>query len=238
MTDPPGPSYRPADPEPPASAEPVAPSEPAGRGVALMLALAAVLAAAVATRASFLSSEAAGLWQSAIRNELKLGAAMVEDVRFVYNDEGPQAFRIAAARVRAEEYRRRARNAAPDVARVLRVEATAQQLVADSLVESSDIAKEEKYETEDGGFDLARRLADNRARNPDLVAIDADAIQAEGDDLAARAVLMLSTAVPVGVAFLLGALAQAYRRRRALLTAGYVVLGLSLVLAVVVEVSG
>ena len=88
MTDPHGPpSTEPPEPKPPA--------ERGKRGVALMLAIAALMAAAIATRASFLSSQASGTWQFALRSELKLGAAMIEDVRYVYNSEAPIAFAIA-----------------------------------------------------------------------------------------------------------------------------------------------
>jgi len=45
------------------------------RAVVLLLATAAVLAAIIATRASFLASEAAGHWQQAVRSEIKRAAA-------------------------------------------------------------------------------------------------------------------------------------------------------------------
>ncbi len=58
----------------PASAAAV--QERRDRTVALLLATAAVPAAIIATRASFLAGEAAGHWQQAVRSEIKRAAAM------------------------------------------------------------------------------------------------------------------------------------------------------------------
>jgi hypothetical protein len=190
--------------------------------VALLLAVAALLAAAIAARASLLASDAGGKWQSAVRTDLKLAAAMTEDVRFVYDEEAPVAFRIATARVRAEAFRAQAGTAAPAVRAVLLVEAQAQDAVADALLPASEeFAADPKYARPDGGFDVGKRLADVRAEHPDLVALDPAGLQAAGDAWADRAVWVLLATVPVGMAFLFGALAQAYRRRRS----GLVLLG-------------
>jgi hypothetical protein len=210
----------------------------------LVLAVAAVLAAGLAARSALLSSSAAGARQMAVRTELKLGAAMVEDVRYVYNTEGPRAFRIAAARVRAEEYGRRADASRGDVAAAMRIEANAQRLTADTLVQSEaeldfpSIAADDTYLTPSGGYDLGRRLTDVRAENPDLVVLDPAGIQAEGEHKADLAVKLLGATVPVGFAFMFGALGQAYtRRRRGLLVGAWVALGVAVVLAVLIEVT-
>lgn len=204
-----------------------------------MLTVAAVIAAVIATRASLLTSSAGADWASSVREEVKLGAAMLEDVRFVYNVEATQGFRITIARVRAEELRRRAEDASGGVRAFLLREARTQEMVAEALLSSSEIAQDPKYATEDGGFDLGRRLADTRAEHPDLVAVDPDATQAAGDERADAGVRMVTATIPVGLAFLFGAFAQAHpRRRRGLLVAGWVTLGLSAILAVVLEVTG
>jgi hypothetical protein len=204
-----------------------------------MLTAAAILAAAIATRASLLTSSAGSDWNRGVRNEVKAGAAMLEDVRFVYNVEAGQAFRVAAAQARSFEYRQRAEQAGPGVRAALLVESAAQQMVADVLVESAEIAQDPKYQRDDGSFDLGLRLADVRARNADLVAVDPEADQARGDDRADAGVRTMAATIPVGVAFLLGAMAQAHpRRRRGLLIAGWVSLGLAAAAAIALEVVG
>jgi hypothetical protein len=46
-----------------------------GRGLAILLALAALFAATLGARASLLSSNASGYWQQAVRQEIKAAAA-------------------------------------------------------------------------------------------------------------------------------------------------------------------
>jgi FlaG/FlaF family flagellin (archaellin) len=229
----------PPDPgdEPPRPHPRVAEPEPKGSGVAILLAAAAVLAAALVGRASLLASSSSGLWQQAVRIEVKRAAAVVEDIRFVYASEAPVAFSIVAANVRAEEYRTMAEGLPPGESSVLRRHATGQETVAEALTESSDIAKENRYATDEGGFDLALRLIDVRNQNLDLVALDPDAVQEDGDRTSRHARLTMATTIPVAVAFLSGALAQAFARRRRLFIAlGILFLGAGLALAVAVEV--
>ena len=53
--------------------------------------------------ATVIAGLAAGAWQSATREEIKWSASAIEDVRFVYQDEAPNAFAIAESRNRATE---------------------------------------------------------------------------------------------------------------------------------------
>lgn len=220
---------------PPASAAAV--RERRDRTVALLLASAAVLAAIIATRASFLANEAAGHWQQAVRSEIKRAAATVEDVRYVYTSEAPVAYRIAEAQVREQAFREQADDATGEVQAALLYEADVQRALAESLTPASEIAADPTYALPEGGFDLAARLADDRARNPDLVAIDPDAEMAVGDRASAKAVMLVVAGLPVGLTLLLGALATAIQgHRRTLLAAGAVAMGTAVTLGLLIEV--
>ncbi len=185
-----------------------------GPGLALLLAAAAVVAALLGARASLLSGEASSAWQEAVRQEVKSAAAVVEDLRFVYESEADQAYRVIQARVRAEEFRIASDRASEPIRSLLVAEAVAQEQVAEALTTGSEIAADERYARPDGGFDLGLRLADVRNRYPDLVAIRPDEPQGEGDRLSRQAVLMTAATIPVAATFLLGALAQVIPRRR------------------------
>jgi hypothetical protein len=190
-----------------------------GPWLALLLAGAAVVAAIIGARASIISGESSGLWQQAVRQEVKAAAAVVEDIRFVYVSEADQAYRVVNARVRAEEYRTAADRAAEPIRTLLLAEAVAQEQVAVALTSASEIAQDPRYARPDGGFDLVLRLADNRQRYPDLLATNPDEPQAAGDQLSRKAVLMTGATIPVAATFLFGALAQAFVRGRRLLRA-------------------
>lgn len=206
-------------------------------GVALMLAVAAVVAAALAGRASLRAESAFDAWQQAGRAEVKHGAALVEDVRFVYADEGPSALRALEARVRAEELREAARRSSGRVRATLLLEARTAEALANALEESGFDLGREAYRNPDGGLAIHRRLADVRGEDPALVALDPEAHQARGNRAGDRAVLGLAATIPVGVAFLFGALGQALpRRRRGLVLAGWGCIAGALVIAVLLEV--
>ncbi len=207
------------------------------RAVVLLLATAAVLAAVIATRASFLASEAAGHWQQAVRSEIKRAAATVEDVRYLYTSEAPFAYRIAEARVREQALREAAVDATEEVRAALVYDAAVQKALADALLPASEIAADPRYELPEGGFDLSVRLADNRARFPDLVAVDPGPEQASGDRASDKAVMLVAAGLPAGPALFLGALAAALGgHRRRLLMAGAMSLSMAAVLALSVEV--
>ena len=218
----------------PASAAAV--QERRDRTVALLLASAAVLAAIIATRASFLANEAAGHWQQAVRSEIKRAAATVEDVRYVYTSEAPLAYRIAEAQVREQAFREAAEGATGEIQAALLHEADVQKALADALIPASEIAADARYALPEGGFDLSTRLADNRALNPELLAVDPDAEMDVGDRVSAKAVMLVAAGLPVGLTLLLGALATAIARyRRVLLAAGVVAMGSAVTAALAIE---
>ncbi len=211
---------------------------PGGRGLALLLAVAALLAGAVGARTSLLASNASGFWQQAVRQEVKAAAAAVEDIRFVYGDEASQAFRVVEATIRAEEYRAAAEGQTGVARSVLLAEAAAQDQLLAIVVASSDIAKDPRYALADGSFDLGRRLVDVRSRDPGLLAIRPDDPQAAGDRLATQAINETAVGIPVALTFLFGSLAQGFRRvRRPFLALGTVTLVVGLVATAFIEVT-
>lgn len=230
----------PAAPPPPPPPPPAPPAPDGGSGhagPAILLAAAAVVASLLLGRASLVGSAASDEWQRALREELKRAAALVEDVRFVYSAEAPFAFAGAGAAVLAEEERAAASSAAGDVGSGLLTEARGEELLLDAMRPASEILSDEKYHHPDGGFDLIARLADNRARFPDLVAVNPDEAQALGDRLSRKATFLVGAAVAAAVSFLLAALAQVViRRRTPLLILGWYALAATVVGAVLVEV--
>ena len=62
-------------------------------GVAVLLAIAAVVAAIIGARASMISSVANDSWQSALRTEVKRSAAAMNDVQTLYQSDLPTADR-------------------------------------------------------------------------------------------------------------------------------------------------
>jgi Co/Zn/Cd efflux system component len=87
--------------------------------------------------------------------------------------------------------------------------------------------------------DLGQRLADQRSRYADLLALDPDALVAEGDHLSTKASSMTIALLPLGFAALFGAMAQPFwRRRRLLIGAATGALGFGLAIALMVEAIG
>jgi hypothetical protein len=209
-----------------------------GRGLAILLALAALFAAILGARASLLSGNASGYWQQAVRQEIKAAAAAVEDVRFVYGDEAPQAFQAIEASIRAEEYRAAAAQRSGVARSVLLAAASAQDQLRDVIVGTSDIAKDLRYRRDDGTYDLGLRLKDVRNKNTDLVTIHPEDPQAAGDRAARQAFNETAATIPVALTFLFGALAQGFRsRRRVLLSLGTVALLAGVAAAAFVELT-
>lgn len=209
-----------------------------GRGLAILLALAALFAATLGARASILSGNASGYWQQAVRQEIKAAAAAVEDIRFVYADEAPQAFQSIEASIRAEEYRAAADQHTGLARSVLLAAATAQDQLREVLVNTSDVARDPRYLRPDGTYDLGLRLKDVRNKNADLVAIHPDDPQAAGDRLGRQAINETAASIPVALTFLFGALAQGFRsRRRVLLILGTAALLAGVAAAAFVELT-
>lgn len=173
------------------------------------------MAVALGARASQLSNDAGSSWQTAAREEVKSAAAATEDIRFVYQDEAPVAFTVASARIRADEAGKRAATATPEARTALRVEAAAQ---AEYVHQTAQGALEDvvgpKYRLPKGGFDAPKRLVDRRNTTPDLVRLNPDIPQREGDHLSRHAFVTILATIPAAIAFLLAALVEVFPRRR------------------------
>ncbi|HEX2025399.1 MAG TPA: hypothetical protein VHH92_03285 [Actinomycetota bacterium] len=211
--------------------------EPAATGI--LLAVAAAIAAGIGGWSSVVADRGSDTWHAAVRQDVKEVAGAVEDVRFVFEEEAITALHVLEARVLAEEYRDAARRATGSVREALLVEAAAQEQAAGVMAEGSELAGDPRYERPDaGGYDLALRLADQRRRFPDLIALDPDATQAEGSRLSAKATLLLLWTIPVAVAFLCGALVYGIPRwGRALVGVGFGFVAVGVIGAIVVGVT-
>jgi hypothetical protein len=215
---------------------PVARASRADTTVAVLLAVAAVIVAAIGARAALVGDRGSDTWHTAIREDVKRAAAIVEDVRFLYQEEVRAALEVREAEVRGRELRRAARRRSGTVRELLEIEAQAQKQVAAPLRKTTAIATDPRYRPEEGG--VLRRLADQRARHPDLVALDPDRTERRGSSLSLESAWLVAATLPAAIAFLLGALAEGFAHwRRALVPAGFAFAAVSLLSALVVEVS-
>lgn len=206
--------------------------------VAILLAVAAVIAAVIGARAALVGDSGSDTWHQAVRADVRHGAGLVEDLRFVYGEEAPLALQVAEATTRSRELARVARATRGEVRRLLDAEASAEEQVAETVRGASEIAKNRRYARDDGSYDVLARLADQRAKNPDLIEFDAGAIEKRGSDKTRKSSLLVAATIPVAIAFLLGALAEGFeRRRRVFVPMGYAFAATGLVLALVIEVS-
>jgi hypothetical protein len=202
-----------------------------------VLALAAAVATAVLSGgAAWLSSQAGGEWQAALREELRWSTAAVEDIRFVYNDEAPYLLRADLADARADALRKQAAGNAGLPSEVARAEARMELELGFRTRQVVGLRPyQQPYRLPDGGLDLERRLADERNRNPDLVGLDPEPEQTAGNRASRRAAWVAAASVPVAAAFILAALAtlaqRSSRNRLLLLRCGYVLLGVSALMA-------
>lgn len=206
------------------------------RGVAVLLGLAAILAATIGVRATALSSNATDAWQSALRTEVKRSAGVLEDVRYLYQDELPPVVTILGARTKESELRAAAAKESGATADAVTREADVQAGLLAVIAPTYEFATHPAYALPGGGVNLGLRLSDVRAQNPDLVALNPDAMQVTGDALAAKAAAMTLPLLPIGFSALFAALAQPFaRRRRYLLAAGSAALAFGAVAAAAVE---
>lgn len=219
------------------SGETVASPPPARRGVAMLLAGAALVAAVIGGRVAFRSFTATSLWQQSVREETKRAAAYVETLRYVYSSEQPLAFTLTEARFRGEELAKLAPTLSGTNRAAVELEQVLQEyLSSGQLAEASPLFNDERFRSE-RGFDIARRVADQLNENPDLLAIDPERTRAAGNRASTHAIRLMATTVVVAVAFMFGTLAQGFvRRRQAFLTIGTVLLVLGAASAAVVEV--
>ena len=204
--------------------------------MAILLAFAATVAAVLGARAAVVSSAASEVWQTAVREEVKRSAALVEDVRYVYAVEAAVALRAAAAAVEADELRQSAGSLGDPEKTAAESQAFVRQISADVLVGAFDLTKDPTYHAGDG-YDVAARLADVRDEHPELVALDQDATMNSGSEESRHGWRLVAATILAAVAFLCGSLAQGFPRYRSPLSiAGFTFLALAAAAAVLVEV--
>lgn len=205
--------------------------------VAVLLAIAAIVAAMIGTRASIVSSDASDAWQSALRTEVKRSAGAMNDASLLYQTEFPQAVRVLQAGLIADALKAAEAGQSETVVRALETEAAVQQQLVDLLSATTPLSADSAYALPSGGFDLGKRLAAIRSGGPDLLALDPDSLAATGDRLADKAALLTYALIPTSLCALLGILAQPVRRhRRRLLAVGALALICGAAMALVVEV--
>ena len=102
----------------------------------------------------------------------------------------------------------------PEVKSALEAEATVQQQLVDLIGPSSELVSDPRYALPDGGYDLQLRLADDRARpTPQARRRTRWRCSSAGDAAQHEANRLMLATLGIGVAFLCGALAQAFSRR-------------------------
>ena len=221
---------------PPPPADPPA-EPPARRGVAILLAASALVAAVIGGRVAFRSFTATSLWQQSVREETKRAAAYVETLRFLYTSEQPLAFALSEARFRSEELEKMLPTLSGTDRSVVELEQVLQNyLSSGQLAEASPLFNDPKYRS-DKGFAIAPRLADLLNEHPDLLAIDPERTRVAGNKASTHAIRLMATTIIVALAFMCGTLAQGFaRRRQAFLSVGTVLLVIGTASAAVVEV--
>ncbi len=206
------------------------------RGVAVLLAATATIAALVSAIATGTASDAGDAWQSALRTDVQRSAAANVALSSLYQGEVPTAVEAIGLRIQEAQLRTAAGAAAGDTATVLTEEADTRAGVLQALGTTVDLTKPD-YALPGGGVDLGKRLAAIRAADPDMVALDPDTIQAKGDALAIKAFLLSLALVPLALAALFGALAEPFHEhRRAFLAVGTVALVTGVLIAAGVAV--
>ncbi|MFI6639036.1 hypothetical protein [Streptomyces sp. NPDC050504] len=174
--DPPVPPGPPAPPDPPDPPPPPRPRFSVRTRIQIGLIGAVVLATLLAT---WLFKNAGDAYQDAVAQEIKLQAALQEDVRYVYADEAQPAFRVAAASARAEALeglKGKGRLAASE-----HYLAEQTEFALRSAARPGSVVGSNRYLTGKQGYDLPRRLADQQALHPGLYRLDPDATVREGD---------------------------------------------------------
>jgi hypothetical protein len=234
----------PPPPESPETRPQPAPREPsstpredgADTSVAVLLAIAAVIVAVVGGRAALIGDQGSDTWHQSVREDVKQAAGVVEDVRYLYQEEVPLALQVEQARIRERGFERSAKGESGTVREVLEARSKAQRQVAKPVRKSSVITSDPRYSPDERG--VLRRLADARAKYPALVRLDPAATERRGSALSLESSLLTATTILAALAFLLGALAEGFDSwRRRLVPAGYTLAAMALVSAVVVEVS-
>jgi hypothetical protein len=164
---------------------------------AVVQVLAIAVGAVLTFIVGFKYSDAASAWQKGIQAEVTRAGIDQDDVRRVYANEGPNAYRVAAMQIRADALATLART--DPTAGTQREIATQSAFALRSAAEPGTLLGERRYYLKEGGSDLAHRLADVRSAH-EQPPPDPDEDDHKGDDLAHDAfVSAVATAVITGV---------------------------------------
>jgi hypothetical protein len=225
-------------PSPPARPPEAHPAHETSTRIAVLLAVAAVLAAAIGARGAALADQGSDKWHEAVRSDIKYGAGLLEDIRFIYEEVAPQAFQVVSGTIQEQELSKQARREPASLRGLLQGAAGAQATLAASTAKATGIAKQPKYLRPGPSYAVAQRLADERNKRPDLVHLDPGEIEHEGSQLKKESSDLFGAAIPAAFAFLCGALAHGWASwRRWIVPLGFGLCALSVILAIVVEVS-
>jgi hypothetical protein len=193
-----------------------------------------VLAVIAGFRASTVDGQGSGDTTKAIRGDNKRGEEIRQDAGFLYAEDAPLAYQIAEAQIRSEEAAKAAADQSGITADLLKAEAAAQGGVAALLV-NGRLVNTPAQAVELDGAALMARMAELRARTPELTAIDVEGLVADAQDARKESSLLTAALIPFGFALLMGACAQAFIHRRRLLVAvgwGFAVAGAASAIAI------
>ncbi|EMY35857.1 hypothetical protein D477_002196 [Arthrobacter crystallopoietes BAB-32] len=171
-----------------------------------------VVVALLLAAATYAANKAAGEWQSATTEEIRWSAASLEQLRFVYLDEAPDAFTIARWESRADVLDERSAGGRSPLleAEAKTARASAEQKIFGLKGTNALIA--ERYRLPGGGFDVVRRLADLQRQEANDSAVSGPVLMAKGDRYRTIALGLALACIPVVVTWFL--LQPLTRKRR------------------------
>jgi hypothetical protein len=203
----------------------------------VLVAVTAVVGVVIGFHASNVHGSAGGDATSAVRGDVKRGAAIVDDAERLYAEDAAIAFQMAEAQIRSEVDEAHAVKADPALTEDLRSDARIQVGLANALVHTSSWVTDPKAAPDIDGAALLQRLAAIRAVHPDLTNIDVAALKASAEDGRRESTLLIGTLIPLAVAVLFASLAEVYEaRRRLLVTVGWIATAAGALLAILIEV--
>jgi hypothetical protein len=169
--------------------------------------------------AAWAYSAASGSWQEAVRLEVSRSNGIQEDVRAVYDDEAPIAFRLALDRCVARALRPLGEASRLAVSQRTTAEQSAYALQqAAKKLDPESLASYGDIEVRCAGPDVVRRLADMRTAGESPA--DPEASRAQGDRAAQRAGLLALLTAGITGAAMAAAMIPPRRRGRRVTAAG------------------
>jgi hypothetical protein len=152
-----------------------------------------ILVAASLAASALIASSAADSWQTSLRQDIAKSAGVIEDARYVYGEEAPLGLDLALAdaRARVGSDDDAMTNREP-VFQIRRAHRGQDHLIAD-----------DRYLSDNGGYDVPRRLADLRLEHRDLMRVDPRKAQEHGDDQRDLSRMIAALAIPLVLLYLM-----------------------------------